>query len=462
MRRVWSAGFLIAGLTVTLMAQDRAASPTQAPVTFTKHVLPILQKNCQSCHRPGEIAPMSFLTYESTRPWAKAIKSAVVTKKMPPWFADPQHGRFANDRTLATTDIDTLSRWADDGAPMGNPADAPPPVQWASGWHVTPDHIVTIPSYTVPARGTVEWGYIVVPSGFTKDTWVTSIEIRPENRESVHHVVSYVQPYSATVPRGVFIWDQKKRDGNGVATPGQAFLNPQVMTDSGQPVRLSEIINGEPAAVYVPGGQPQDFAAHGAAKLIPANSDLVFNVHYQTTGTPVIENTRIGFKVAKEPPTMRFMTFARQPRGITDPKVFRIPAGEANWSSPPVEITFNTDAALVWMMPHMHARGKDMTYRLTYPDGRSEVPLSVPRYDFNWQLGYTPVIPLKLTKATMLRVDAHFDNSAGNRGNPDPRTDVFGGTQTWEEMMNPWFGVVFDRRIDPATLITTTAVRGGA
>ena len=464
MRRAWILGVALGtGLTAAAVtAQTRAGSQTQPAVTFTKNVLPILQKNCQACHRPGEIAPMSFLTYESTRPWAKAIKSAVVTRKMPPWFADSQHGRFANDRSLTAADIETLSRWADDGAPMGSPADAPAPKQWADGWQTTPDHIVTIPSYTVPARGTVEWGYVVVPSGFTQDTWVTSIEIRPENRESVHHVVSYVQPHSASVPRGVFIWDQKTRDANGVATPGQAFLNAQMIADNGQRVRTSEILNGEPAAVYVPGGQAQDFTAHGAAKLIPANSDLVINVHYQTTGKPVTENTRIGFTIAKEPPAMRFMTFARQPRGITDPSVFRIPAGDANWSSPPVEITFNTDAALVWMMPHMHARGKDMTYRLTYPDGRSEIPLSVPRYDFNWQLGYTPQAPLKVTKGTVMRVDAHFDNSAGNRGNPDPKVDVFGGTQTWEEMMNPWFGVVFDRRVDPATLITTTAVRGGA
>jgi hypothetical protein len=462
MRRVWITGLIVAGgmAVSTSTAQERVSAPPA--VTFTTHVLPILQKNCQSCHRPGEIAPMSFLTYESTRPWAKAIKSAVVAKKMPPWFADPQHGQFANDRSLAAADIETLSRWADDGAPLGNPADAPPPKQWADGWQITPDHVVTVPAYDVPARGTVEWGYVVVPSGFTTDTWVTSIEIRPENRESVHHVVAYIQPPSASVPHGVFIWDQKQRDANGVATPGQAFLNARMIADNGQQVNGRDILSGEVSSVYVPGGQPQDFSAHGAAILIPANSDLVINVHYQTTGKAVSEHTRVGFTVAKEPPALRFMTISRQPRGITDPNVFRIPAGDANWASPPLEVTFNTDAALVWMMPHMHARGKDMTYRLTHPDGRSEIALSVPRYDFNWQLGYTTLAPLKVTKGTLLRVDAHFDNSVANRGNPDPKVDVFGGTQTWEEMMNPWFGLVFDRRIDPAALITTTAVRGGA
>jgi hypothetical protein len=447
----------------TVVALGHAASAAQAaPVTFSKDVLPILQKNCQSCHRPGEIAPMSFLTYESTRPWAKAIKSAVLTKKMPPWFADPQDGRFSNDRSLKPEEIDTLSRWVDESAPMGNPADAPPPAQWAEGWQIAPDHVVTAPPYTVPAQGAIEWGYIVVPIGFTTDTWVTSIEIRPGHRESVHHVVAYVQPSSPNVPHNVLIWDQKQRDANGVATPGQAFLNPSMVTDTGQLVNKSAILDGELGAVYVPGGQPQDFRARGAAKLIPAGSDLVINVHYQAVGKPVTEITRIGFTLAREEPALRFMTLARQPRGITDPKAFRIPAGDANWASPPVEITFNVDAELVWMMPHMHARGKDMTYRVTYPDGRSEIALRVPRYDFNWQLGYTALIPLKLAKGTTLRVDAHFDNSAANRGNPDPTVDVYGGTQTWEEMMNPWLGIVFDRRLDPSTVVTTTAARGGA
>ena len=303
MRRPWivalALGFGGVGL-ATVVAQGRPASaaPT-APVTFSKDILPILQKNCQSCHRPGEIAPMSFLTYESTRPWAKAIKSAVLTKKMPPWFADPQHGRFSNDRSLKPEEIDTLSRWADEGAPMGNPADAPPPRQWAEGWQIAPDHVVTAPPYTVPAKGAIEWGYIVVPSGFTTDTWVTSIEIRPGNRDAVHHVVAYIQPSSANVPHNVFIWDQKQRDVNGVATPGQAFLNPTMVTDTGQPVDRSAILDGEIGAVYVPGGQPQDFRARGAAKLIPAGSDLVINVHYQAIGKPVTEITQIGFTLAE-------------------------------------------------------------------------------------------------------------------------------------------------------------------
>jgi hypothetical protein len=227
-------------------------------------------------------------------------------------------------------------------------------------------------------------------------------------------------------------------------------------------VSRNALLNGELGAVYVPGGQALDSRSHDAATLIPAGSDLVLNVHYQATGAPVTEITRVGFTLAKQPPSRRFLTLARQPASITDPKVFRIPAGDSNWSSPPVEILFNVDAQLVWMMPHMHARGKDMTYQLFFPDGRSEIALNVPRYDFDWQLGYTVASPIQLPKGTRLRVDAHFDNSAANRGNPDPTVDVFGGTQTWEEMMNPWFGILIDTSVNPDDAISTTAVRGGA
>jgi hypothetical protein len=443
-------------------ARERPAGPAPAPITFTKDVLPILQKNCQSCHRPGEVAPMSFLTYESTRPWVRAIKAAVVAKKMPPWFADPQHGQFSNDRSLKPTEIETLVRWVDTDAPRGDPDDAPPPVQWPDSWQIMPDHVVTVPPYVVAAEGTIEWGYIVIPSGFTKDTWVTSIEIRPGVREAVHHVVAMTKPHSPQIPYNVLFWDQRKRDPKGVAS-GQPFPHTpgtQKISSTGETANTSDLAGGAIAAVFVPGGQPQNFQIHQAAKLIRANDDLILQVHYTSVGKAVTEVTRIGFTIAKEEPQLRFATISAQPSSISDTKVFRIPAGAADWASPPVEFVFNTDAELVWMMPHMHARGKDMTYRLTYPDGRSQVVLSVPRFDFNWQFGYDPIRPIKVPKGTKLRVDAHFDNSPGNRGNPDPTVDVYGGTQTWEEMMNPWLGVIVDKNFT-GSIATTTSVQGG-
>jgi hypothetical protein len=430
------------------------------PVTFSKDVLPVLQKNCQACHRPGEVAPMSFLTYESTRPWARAIKTAVQTKKMPPWFADPQHGRFSNDRSLTAGEIATLTAWADGGAPQGNPADAPAPVQWPDGWQIKPDVIVEVPPYPVPADGTIEWAFIMIPSGFTKDTWVTSIEIRPGDRQALHHAVAFIRPHADNLPMNTFFWDQKQRDAKGITLPGQGFNSAQRISATGETVPASAF-GGPIAGLYVPGVPPQNFAAHGAAQLIPANSVLSLNLHYQAIGKPVTEVTRIGFTLAKEPPVKRFLTLAVQPPSISNQKVFRIPAGAANWESPPVELTVNSDAELVWMMPHMHARGKDMTYRLTYPDGRSEIALHVPRYDFDWQIGYDAASPILMPKGTKVRVDAHFDNSPAKRGNPDPTVDVVGGTQTWEEMMNPWFGILIDAKANPTRVMTGNTAPGG-
>jgi len=170
-----------------LLAMAMAADP----VTFHKDVLPVLQKNCQSCHRPGQIAPMSFLSYESTRPWAKSMKAAVVTRKMPPWFADPQVGHFQNEMALKQSDIDLIAKWADSGAPEGNPKDAPAAIQWpADGWTIQPDVIVEGPTYAVPAHpkaDVIEWIFITVPSGFTKDTWITSMEIRPGELSVTYH-----------------------------------------------------------------------------------------------------------------------------------------------------------------------------------------------------------------------------------------------------------------------------------
>ena len=185
--------FLCAGICALSLAS--AATVSSQP-TFYKDVLPVMQKRCQNCHRPGEVAPMSFLTYKDVRPWAKAIREAVLTKKMPPWFADAHYGKFANDRSLAQDEIDTLVSWADAGAPEGDAKDAPPPVEWADGWSIgKPDIVVEMPhDFDVPAAGTVEYQYIVIPSGFKEDTWVQAAEARPGNRALVHHIIAFVRP----------------------------------------------------------------------------------------------------------------------------------------------------------------------------------------------------------------------------------------------------------------------------
>src|SRR3954467_10434820 len=182
-RQIAIVGVLLGLITVSVSIGARPQHESKgSAVTFNKDVLPILQKNCQTCHRPGEVAPMSFLTYDSTRPWAKAIKTAVISKKMPPWFADPHYGDFQNDSRLKDQDIKTLAAWVDGGAPEGDAKDKPAPISWTDGWHVQPDVIISMPQpYSIPAKGTGEIKSFLVPNPFKEETWVNSIEIRPGN-----------------------------------------------------------------------------------------------------------------------------------------------------------------------------------------------------------------------------------------------------------------------------------------
>jgi len=407
--------------------------------TFTKDVLPILQRNCQSCHRPGQTAPMSLLTYESARPWAKAIKNAVSSKKMPPWFASSDFGHFTNDKSLQQADIDTIVKWVDGGAVQGDPKDAPAPIQWPEGgWTIKPDVIVEGPSYNVPARSIVEWQWIPVPSGFTKDTWVTSIEVLPEQIPVTHHICLSFRPHTPDVKYGVSIFNKPniERDADGVEikkTGAPAF--PQA-----QPGQEVTLVGGGIEECYEPGRGAADFRPYGAAKLIPAGTDIFVNLHYTPNGTPVTDHIRIGFTFAKEPPKKRYLALSTS--ATQDREQFAIPPYEGNYQAPPALATFAEDVTLVGLMPHMHVRGKSATFYLDYADGHTETILDVPRYDFNWQQWYDTSI--KVPKGTKLRVIAHYDNSPNNKFNPDPSKTVYYGDQTWEEMHFPSFGVIVD------------------
>lgn len=435
--RIWLAGLAFVGMAL--------GADTQSPqVTFNRDVLPILEKNCQSCHRPGQIAPMSFLDYQSTRPWVKAMKAAVATRKMPPWFADARYGHFANDRSLAQHDIDVISQWADSGAAEGDPKDAPAAVKWpADGWEIQPDIVIEGPSFTVPAhpRGNVvEWTFITVPSGIAEDTWITSMEIRPSQLEVTHHICVLFRPHTDDVKYNTPVWADRPRDEQGVADASAAGINGR-----GIPPEITKGTNGLEAC-YVPGQAAQDYRIHNAAKLLRAGTDIVFQMHYTPNGKEVVDHPRIGLTVAKDAPRQRYVTF-----GISSPndaKSFAIPPNDPNWASPPAVAEFIADVDLVYMFPHMHVRGKDMTYVLTYPDGRTETVLSVPRYDFNWQLAYDLATPIHIPQGTRLTVTAHYDNSANNRFNPDPNRTVYYGDMSWEEMMFPFFSVVVDKDVD--------------
>src|SRR5499433_3312945 len=246
--RVWFAGS-VASVLLMVCAEASAAGA----VTFNKDVLPILQRNCQTCHRPNNIAPMSLLTYESARPWAKAMKAAVVTRKMPPWSADPQYGHYSNDPSLKQSEIDTIVKWADSSAPQGDAKDAPPPLQWPeNGWTTKPDLVLKGVPYTVPpapAKNVIEWMTLTTPSGFTKDTWVTSVEIKPSELAVTHHICISFVPHRPGVVYNTFQWVDKQRDETGaeVAPSGRKVLLPTA-DGRGRAVNASERGNIPPNA----------------------------------------------------------------------------------------------------------------------------------------------------------------------------------------------------------------------
>jgi hypothetical protein len=409
-----------------------AASIPPQP-TFYKNVLPVMQNRCQECHRPGEAAPMSFLTYKDARPWAKAIREAVITRKMPPWPADPHFGKFSNDRSLTREEIDTIVAWADNGAQPGDPADAPKPAHFVDGWGIhKPDAIFEMPNeFAVPASGAIDYQYVVIPSGFTEDKWVQEYEARPGNRQLVHHIIAFVRP-----PGSKWLKD---------AQPGIPFV--PAKEDRDKRKRHRDDDNGPPPELLVgfAPGLPPGILPLGQAKLIKAGSDFVFQMHYTANGKAGVDRSRVGVVFAKEPPKERVYTAA-----ATNDK-FEIPAGDANYEVES-DVTLQEQALLVDLMPHMHLRGKDFIFTAFYPTGESEVLLRVPKYDFSWQLFYYLTEQKVLPAGTRVHCVAHFDNSPNNPANPDASQAVRWGDQSWEEMMIGWFDVAMAPDKDPMDL----------
>jgi len=369
-----------------------AASPT-----FYRDVLPILQNRCQECHRAGEMAPMPLVTYRETRPWAKAIRDATRERKMPPWFADPCCGKFANDRSLTAAEIDTLGAWASTGAAEGDAKDAPKARVWPAGWNLgTPDQVIEMPrGFEVPAKGAVEYQYFAAPTGFTEDRWVQGVEVRPGNRAVVHHVVVYIRE------------------------PGSTW--------TGGPTK-SDILT-----VYAPGSAP-DVWPLGMAKRVKAGSDLVFEIHYTPNGKAATDRERVGLVFAKSPPEKAVLTLQM------GNDTFAIPPGERDYRVR-VGGTLPNDALLLGFFPHMHLRGKAFEYTRIGENGLPETLLKVSHYDFYWQMTYRLATPLALKKGTRLEWMAWFDNSANNPRNPDASAEVRYGQQSWDEMMIGFFDV---------------------
>ena len=330
----------------------------------------------------------------------------------------------------------------------------PRPVKWPEdGWDIQPDLIVQGPATLVPARpknDVIEWSLITVPTGITKDTWITSWRSGPANLPSR---ITSASPSSLTridVKYNTPVWIDRPRDDEGRALPKRPAMDehPPALRHCGkQRHRPND-------GCYVPGQRIRRITGlHNAAKLIKAGTDFVFQVHYTPNGKDTTDRPRIGFTIAKEPPERIYVSSGMS--SPNDRQLFRhsakrSPIGRVRLPRRPSMTT----RRLVCMLPHMHVRGKDMTYTFVYPDGRQETILHVPRYDFNWQLGYDLATPVKVTKGTKLVVNAHFDNSANNKFNPDPSRTVYMGTMTWEEMMFPFFSVVVDKSVDPRKVIT--------
>jgi hypothetical protein len=407
------ASFALLGLSLVAGGQS-PPSPT-----FYRDVLPILQKHCQRCHRPGEIAPMSLVTFEQVRPRARQIREKVRARQMPPWFADPCCGHFADDPSLTEDETATLSAWADARTP-GDPHDAPPPPTWAEGWNIPqPDQVIQMPKpVAIPAVGDVGYTYEIVPTNFTEDKWIQMSEIRPSSRQYVHHAVVYVRPPGSSWLRGAPV-DQP--------FTASSLRDPALRHQAHE--TTSDLL-----LVYAPGSSPDQWP-DGMAKFIPAHSDLVFQMHYTTNRLPGDDQTSIGLVFAKRPPRQRVLTL--QLANDHDP--VPIPPNTDNYR---VEVhgTLPNDATLLSFFPHMHLRGKRFEYNLVKPDHTKETLLRV-NYDFYWQLSYRMAEPRDLKAGTEIQAVAWYDNSANNLHNPDPNSAVTWGDQTYNEMMVGFFDV---------------------
>jgi len=380
--------------------------PDVGQVNYADHVAAILERRCQACHRPGQVGGFSLLSYDDARSHAAMLAEVVSNRRMPPWHADPRHGRFANDRRLAPAERATLLAWVAQGAAAGDLDRAPAPKAWPDGWSIgTPDLVFEMPEFrTIPAQGTIPYYNVTVPTNLTEDAWVQAAEARPGNPEVVHHILVFVEPPADGGDR--------RRGADRIAGGEKGHL-----------------------CGYAPGDMPSIFPP-GTAKRIPAGSTLRFQLHYTPNGRVATDRSRVGLLLARQPPAREALTI-----GIANP-TFVIPPGAADHAVRSQQ-RFSREIRLLSFLPHMHLRGKSFRYTLEQPGATPEVLLDVPAYDFGWQSFYTLAEPRILPAGTQIVCDAVFDNSAGNAANPDPSAAVRWGQQTWEEMMIGYVDVDF-------------------
>jgi hypothetical protein len=383
------------------------------------------------------MAPMPLETYEQIRRLAPVIARVTRDKKMPPWFADPRYGRFSNDPSLTASQIAIFSAWTEAQAPEGNPSDAPRPVHRTRGWNIEkPDAVLEMAhAKPIPGEGDVPYQYIIIPTNFKEDRWVRMSEIRPSNRMVVHHAVAYIRDPKSSWLRGAPI--------------GVPFSPGDLPTEAQR--RDAMWTTSDILLVYAPGSLPDQWP-EAFAKLVPAGSDIVLQMHYTTHGHATEDRTSIGLVFSEGAPKNRVLTLQ-----LTNDR-FLIPPGDPEHG---VEVhgTLPNDALLLSFFPHMHLRGKTFEYNILEPGGRAQTLLRIPNYDFYWQLSYRLALPIELKAGTTLQAIATFDNSRNNPHNPDPDSAVTWGEQTWAEMMVGFFDVAVNPSVNKQQFFIRTGMR---
>ena len=443
---------VIAAATV---ATVRTATPAANVPTFAKDVAPIMFEKCTSCHRTGEVAPMTFMSYDDVRPWAKVIRTKVVAREMPPWGADPAHSlKMRNDRSLSQQQIDTIVAWVDNGAPRGADADLPPLPKFAEGWTAgrEPDAILEMPvDAQIPAEGELGVQMYYSPVPWKEDRFAEMLEIRPGNRAVVHHSGVFVVdiPEGATIVNGRLVMpDGKASTDRGAGAAGRA--------DETALPGANKLLS------WVPGrGVDQHRADIG--KRIPAGKYINWQVHYNPIGKPATDRTRLGIWFNKVPVTHELLirqagdalattkgglslyrAEGKEVEYIADDTTTRrrsktpnIPPYAEDWSLTGIT-PVTEDITLYAMSPHMHLRGKSLRWVIVYPDGREQTILDVPKFDFNWQIEYELETPLHIPAGSKILGIGKYDNSAKNRWNPAPNLPVYWSEQSWDEMYQPF------------------------
>ncbi len=404
--------FLVDALEAVLADKPVALPATAAPgceiavagsdqplphLTWTKQINRIVQRSCQDCHRPEGGAPFSLLTYDQAKRKRAVIQRAVSTRTMPPWFAHPAvGGPWSNDRRLSDQDLRAVTAWIAADCPEGDPADAPPPRTWTSEWEIgEPDAVVQLQKpIEVPAQGRMDYQYVYVPTDFGEDKWVQAVEMRPTAPQVVHHAQAFL------VLDGKKLYDEKRR-GDG---------------------RLDCYF-----AAMVPGDRCQVYPA-GTARLLPKGATIMFEVHYVPNGEAARDQMRVGMVFAPAKPTHEVHSFDISCSTIA------IPPGAKDYTAT-ARFTLPVAARLLAFQPHMHLRGTSFALDLTLPDGSKRPLLSVPTWDFRWQISYRMGVPLDVPAGSTLTVTGRYDNSADNPANPDPTAMVRAGGETTDEML---------------------------